>query len=339
MTLSTERKLATVRTIRDLQSIEGADRIEIAVVDGWRVIVKKGDFWIGDKAIYLEIDSWVPHDLAPFLTKEGKTPKVYKDILGERLRTVKMKGEISQGLLIVTDQDLPHQEGEDLTEELGVLKWERDIPTQPQGKIEGNFPSFIPKTDQERIQNLRKELQVEDSWEVTVKLDGSSMTCFIDEDDKFWVCSRNWKLEETEDSAFWKAARNQDLESKLREINDNYYTRFAIQGELIGLGIQGNQEQLKEVEFFLFDIFDINTNKYLLPDDRQFIVDVDININHVPYLKSLDRTPTVEEALELAEGSSLNADVQRKGVVFKSYTRPGVSFKAISNKWLLAGGD
>ena len=94
------RKLASVRVIKQLSPIEGADRIEVATVDGWEVVVKKGEFKVGDSCVYFEIDSWVPHEVAPFLTKEGKEPAEYKGVKGQRLRTIKLRGQISQGLVI-----------------------------------------------------------------------------------------------------------------------------------------------------------------------------------------------------------------------------------------------
>ena len=98
----TKRKLACVKRIDDLLPIEGADKIEVAVVGGWKVVVKKGDFKKGELAIYLEIDSWVPTEVAPFLVKAGNKPKEYNGVKGEHLRTVKLKKQISQGLLLPT---------------------------------------------------------------------------------------------------------------------------------------------------------------------------------------------------------------------------------------------
>jgi RNA ligase (TIGR02306 family) len=93
------RKLATIRVIDGIQPIQGADAIECAVVGGWKVVVKKGEFLVGESALYLEIDSWVPHELAPFLTK-GDEAKEFEGVKGNRLRTVKLRGQISQGLLL-----------------------------------------------------------------------------------------------------------------------------------------------------------------------------------------------------------------------------------------------
>lgn len=147
-----------------------------------------------------------------------------------------------------------------------------------------------------------------------------------------------WKLEETEDNTFWKVAREQGLERKLRKLNSNLEGRFALQGELMGPGIQGNQEKLLEPHFYLFDIFDLNEQVYMQADVRISQADYH-GIDHVPWDGYITHTPSVEEALFLTDGPSLNDDVLREGLVFKSLTRPNVSFKAISNKWLLANGD
>ena len=93
------RKLASIRKIADIRPIPDADAIEVAVVDGWKVVVKKGEYSVGDLAVYIEIDSWVPYELAPFLSK-GQEPREYNGVTGERLRTVKLRGQVSQGLLL-----------------------------------------------------------------------------------------------------------------------------------------------------------------------------------------------------------------------------------------------
>lgn len=342
---ASERRLATIRRIAALEPIEGADRIEIAVVDGWHVIAKKGEYQVGDLAIYLEIDSWVPTEVAPFLTKEGKEPKEYKGVKGERLRSMKMRGQLSQGLLLPFPFTRPDgvvlsaaSEDADVTGMLGILKWEKEIPAQLRGRVKGNFPAELRKTDQERVQNAKRILQVEDSWEVTIKLDGSSMTCFIDAEGNFSVCSRNLQLIETEGNAFWETARRQDLEGKLRAMCAAHGGRLAIQGELIGPGIQGNQEAFDETHFFLFDIFDIAKGQYLLPEDRWALAN-QVELPRVPVVLICPSTPSVEQALTIAERPSLNAKVLAEGVVFKSMTRPNVSFKAVSNAWLLKKGE
>ena len=93
------RKLASIRKIAELNPIEGADVIEVATIDGWKVVVKKGDFSVGELAVYCEIDSWIPTNLAPFLSK-GQEPREYGNVKGERLKTIKLRGAVSQGLIL-----------------------------------------------------------------------------------------------------------------------------------------------------------------------------------------------------------------------------------------------
>jgi RNA ligase (TIGR02306 family) len=217
-----ERKMATIRKIDEIRPIEGADAIEAAVVGGWVVVIKKGEFKAGDLAVYLEIDSWVPHVVAPFLSK-GQEPREFNGVKGERLRTVKLRGTTSQGLLLPINilDSIPSEEagawmsGDDVTEFLGIQKWEAPIPASLSGDVEGVFPTVVPKTDQERIQNLTEELKTWQSnsaftWEVTEKLDGSSMTVFV-HGDREGVCSRNWALKETAGNTLWAVTRREQL--------------------------------------------------------------------------------------------------------------------------------
>lgn len=338
-----ERKMATIRKIDEIRPIEGADAIEAAVVGGWVVVIKKGEFKAGDLAVYLEIDSWVPHAVAPFLSK-GQEPREFNDVKGERLRTVKLRGQVSQGLLLPIETAFPgsdrrfwwSQVNVDISERLGIQKWEAPIPAQLAGDVEGNFPSVIPKTDQERIQNLTEELKEWQSnsaftWEVTEKLDGSSMTVFV-HGDREGVCSRNWALKETAGNTLWAVARREGLIEKIRQTGRN----LALQGELIGEGIQGNAYNVKGQDFRLFDIYDIDRGEYLGPLERRVFADTH-GIKHVPVLAT---EMVIEEwvtgLLTMADGvSALNSKTNREGLVFKCNTFGGPSFKAISNRWLI----
>lgn len=324
------RKLASIRKIAAIRPIPEADAIECVTVDGWEVVTKKGEHQVGDLVIYLEIDSWVPNRLAPFLSK-GKEPREFNTVKGERLRTVKLRGQISQGLI------LPYAtlgriaaEGEDVSEELGIQKWERPINPQLAGLAKGNFPSFIPKTDQERIQNCKHVLEDrEERYEVTIKLDGSSFTAYH-RDGEVGVCSRNLELKETENNAFWRVARKYGVLELLAQEGN-----YAIQGELIGPGIQGNQEKLDDIDMYVFDVFSIDTQSYLNAWDRYTLVEK-LKLKHVPILGHNEQAPEdLQAALKYAEGTSLNPAVNREGVVFKSTRNPSLSFKAISNSWLL----
>jgi RNA ligase (TIGR02306 family) len=338
------RKLASIKPITYIKPIEGADAIECAIVDGgWPVVIKKGEYKVGDIAIYLEIDSWVPYELAPFLSK-GKEPREYNGVKGERLRTVKLRGQVSQGLLLPIGLTFWRDIGTDLTESLGIQKWEPPIPAQLQGTMKGNFPHFIPKTDQERCQNLRKDIfetHKDEIYEVTVKLDGSSTTIYV-KDGEVGVCSRNIDLKETEGNSFWKAARDQGLIDALQGYSDDMAMDLAIQGELIGEGIQGNPEKLKGHRFFLFDVYDITNGRYLNPGERYDVLDElkrgGADVDHVPIIDQDVRVAqtydTIDDLLNFAEGPSLNPQTKREGLVFKSWDSD-FTFKAISNSYLL----
>lgn len=323
------RKLATVRTILDIQPIPGADAIECATVDGWRVVTKKGEFAVGDLAIYFEIDSWIPEPIAPFLCKDKRE---YNGVVGARLRTVKLRGQISQGLLLPAPEAASN--GDDLTEVMNIQKYEPPVPTQLTGLARGNFPSFIPKTDQERIQNLRASLEAwagnGSMWEVTEKLDGSSMTAYLFKE-QFGVCSRNLDLTETDGNSFWIMARAARLEELLRSTGRN----LALQGELIGPGIQGNRYALTAHQFRVFDIYDIQAGRYLNPHERAELTGA-LQLDTVPMLGVVSLAGCMmPDLLGAAEGPSiLNPKVEREGLVYKHMDNEE-SFKAISNKFLL----
>jgi RNA ligase (TIGR02306 family) len=335
------RKLATIRKIDALTPIDGADKIEVATVGGWKVVAQKGLYNVGDLAVYFEIDSWIPTELAPFLSK-GKEPREFEGVKGERLKTIKLRGQLSQGLLMPLEEackniDSELFEGLDVSFPLNIVKWEKPMNAQLAGMARGNFPTQIPKTDQERVQNLVKEIagaaETGLQFEITEKLEGSSMTVYQIQG-VFGVCSRNLDLKETEGNSFWATARKDDIEAKMKIVDE--FWDFAIQGELIGPGIQGNIYNLREPEFRVFDVYNIQAGEYLKPDARLALIKR-MGLKHVPVLTT-DKDlgiGTVDEMLAWAEGSSaLNDKQEREGIVFKE-VNGGITFKAISNKYLL----
>jgi RNA ligase (TIGR02306 family) len=346
------RKMATIRKIDALRPIEGADAIECAIVGGWTVVVKKGEYTAGDLAVYCEIDSFIPTAIAPFLTKPGHYTKTFEGVEGERLRTMKLRGQLSQGLLLpLRGFDAYFEgagytlfnEGDDVSSFLGIKKYEAPVPAELAGEVKGMFPSVIPKTDQERVQNLKAELAewfAEDLyWEVTEKLEGSSMTVYCI-DGEVGVCSRNLDLKRNPDNSLWRAAIKYDLEEKLKIGGRN----IAIQGELVGNGIQGNIYQMRDQDFLVYDIYDIDAGCYLTPFSRAAFV-AEHKLNHCPILAySAVLTDTLgitnmEQVLKFAEGKSVMGMIgcEREGLVFKCHER-SVSFKSISNKYLLKHG-
>lgn len=234
-------------------------------------------------------------------------------------------------------------EGQDVSDLLNIKLWVAEIPAALAGEVKGMFPSVIPKTDQERIQNLKFELSewlVEDlHWEVTEKLEGSSMTVYCI-DGVVGVCSRNLDLKRFEENSLWRAAIKYDCETFMPKLNRN----IAIQGELVGNGIQGNIYQMRDQDFLVYDIYDIDAGRYFTPAERTAFV-AEHKLNHCPVLAySAQLTDTLgitdmTQLLKFAEGKSVMGMVgcEREGIVFKCHEK-SVSFKVISNKYLLKHG-
>lgn len=348
-----ERKLATIRQIAEVAAIPNADKICAYRVDGWWVVDQVGRYNVGDMVLYLEVDSWVPHTMAPFLSK-GLAPKVYNNVEGNRLRTIKLRGQVSQGLLLPTDivetvtgsPWLKFAEGVDLAYHLGIQKWEAPIPAQLAGKMKGNFPSFIPKTDQERIQNIYDKVMEKFSrkdFKVSIKLDGSSCTVYYKDGD-VGVCSRNLELiisEENKDNSFIKTA----TESKLAICLAKFGLNIAIQGELMGPGVQGNREGLGCHTLFIFDIYDIDSQSFYTTRAVELFYEklryegLDTTLCRlVPSLGTFRPLDSLPKMLIAADGPSLHAQV-REGVVWRCIEDPNFSFKVISNQYLLAEKD
>jgi RNA ligase (TIGR02306 family) len=341
------RKLATIRTVGELRPIEGADRIELVIVDGWQCVTQKSNgFKVGDLVVYFEIDSVLPMlPLFEFL-KDSYVKREW--IEGYRLKTRRFKKQLSQGLVLPIHDVIPNPEstfedGEDLTSFLGVQLWDPPISAQLAGTAKGNFPHFIPKTNQERVQNVFrkiKEKHPDDTYEVTLKLDGSSCTIFV-KDQTIRVCSRNLELdiEKNPENAFCATALKYapTLMKLISELSD-----IAIQGELMGPGIQGNREGFTDLQFFVFDIFDITRQCYLTPGERIALLEVinenaEVKFQHAPIIVpkvGLHNLYSVEDVLKIANRRSINHPIA-EGLVFKSNTNVTRSFKAISNEFLL----
>ena len=338
-----ERKLASVKKITDISPIEGADKIELVTVGGWKVVdAKDVGHKVGDMVIYCEIDSFLPIKEEFEFLRKTSYKKMSDGTEGFRLKTIKLRGQVSQGLILpikelpitqfATGSNLP--EGMDVTDMLGIVKYEPPIPAELAGKVKGQFPSFLRKTDEERVQNLTKEYEeyklLGRKFYVTEKLDGSSATYYI-KDGVFGVCSRNLELLETEGNTFWKVARELDLENKMRDFGVN----ISLQGELIGEGIQGNPYKIKGQTVRFFNLFDIDLQVYhsLAHLGRALGI---MGLKMVPIVDEFFELPeTIEELLKYAEDKSVfNSNFDREGIVIRSNDRT-ISFKVISNKFLL----
>ena len=338
------RSLARIVKIDAITPIDGADAIEVAHVGGWKVVVKKNEFSPDDLGVYFEIDSFLPEGNPAWQFLIDKSSRTFEECRGHVLRSVKLRGQISQGLLLGlsvlanTAAANDPQPGCNVSDMLGVLKYEPPVPACLAGLVRGTFPSRVPKTDQERIQNLATELDSWQSdklrWEVTEKLEGSSCT-FAWLDGELHVCSRSLDLLETEGNSLWRAARENQIEDKLkRHLSQR---NLALQGELVGFGIQDNIYGFNKQAFYLFDIYDVDAGRYLNATDRRLITE-QLELTHVPIVfSSLELTPdiTMDQLLSMANGeSALKKGQPREGLVLKALEKP-VSFKAISNQYLL----
>ena len=334
------RKLVEVIKIDEVIKHPNADSLDICKIGGWNVITRINEYKAGDIALYAQIDSWIPSTIAPFLSRDHE-PRIYNDVPGERLKTIKLRGEVSQGLLLSpsllsTDYNL----GDDVSDLLGIQKWE-PIETFGCEEQRSTFPSWARKTDQERIQscfNTIKELLangLSDDWTVEEKLEGSSMSVGSFDNDPV-ICSRNMSLKLDCKSKYVETAKSYNIIEKL---NSN----IMISGELCGPGIQGNIYNLSRPSWFIFDILDADKQSIVSYETREEIIkSFDLKLHQTPVIKENFKIQdmTCQELLEMAKGKSLlNYKQDREGLVFKNNANPNISFKAINNDYLLKQKD
>lgn len=356
------RKLVRVDIIKNIKPILKADRLELATVEGWRVIVKKGDFKAGDKCVFFEIDSFLPlRDEWDFL----KNVTMFNKQQGIRIKTMKMRGALSQGLILplsLLNISEDTEVGTNLTDILGVVKYEvlDSGDFKSINNKEEKYPSFLPKIDQLRIQNLTEwfDWYSEEVFEETLKLDGSSMSVAgilepiqltrLEKIKNFFganipttkyvslVCSNKALLEGpltndvTQMNNYWRAFYKFGLH--------RIPAGFCVQGELLAPNIQSNHEKVKSVEFYIFDVFDITRQEYLSPTMRKTFLDLYLEgVYCVPVVASRIRALDLglDGLIERAKGESMNKGVVSEGRVYKSVLSPEIHFKVINNDYLL----
>lgn len=344
------RKLVTLRTISHILPIENADQIEQVVVDGWSLVCQKGIHSVGDTVLYFEIDSFLPSSDERFesFMKFGIT--TFEDKEGHRVKTKRLRGVYSQGVLMPISS-FPEIEnpqfGVDYSELVGVVKWEKSEVTGNSGNQKGSFPDFLRKSDQERIQNLYNRFmddQRDQEYVGTLKMDGSSVTAYVKNDPilgipVFGMCSRNQELKFSpegtpmeERGKFEQGIINSGIMEKLVNAYLNGY-EIAIQGELVGPGIQGNFERHETYQVYAYNIFHIPTQRYVSYNVfKQFSNALKLQIVPEIYGPTKILQKPIKEILEMADGDSPFAKY-REGIVWKEING-GTQFKAISNKYL-----
>lgn len=346
------RKLASIQKIINITPIIGADRIELAHVLGWQCVVNKGQFVPGDLAVYFEIDSFLPvREEFEFLRKSS-----YKktDFLGEgfRLKTQTFRGQVSQGLLLPIDafdelydaQMYGCEVGADVTDLLGVKKWEIEERATTGGTVIGTLPYDIPHTDETRVQE-NPDLITEFAgleYYISTKMDGSSHSIGVDENG-FHVTGHNYEYKDDGCSSFYQLVKERDYQRKMELFAaENRLTTLTIQGELCAPGIQKNRLRLQKPEWY---VFTIRENGKRVGLNRMLSICESLGMQHVPIEEVGTDLPskysTVESLLERAEGEYPNGG-KKEGIVIRP-TEPvysqslcaSLSMKVVSNKYLL----
>lgn len=339
------RKLVSIKKIDTLKPIEGADKIELAIIGGWQAVVIKGQFEPNEEIIYFEIDSFLPDTIEQFKFLTDKNSKevvspVGTSVKGHILKTIRLRGELSQGLVqkidifeglsdLLAKSDNKTETAAQYFKDLGVFKYEKPLPLD--GDIIGQYPSFTIKTDSERVQNLSDEtlqmLSEQLTWKGTEKIDGTSSTWWKDDEGKIHVASRNYEINIKPNSVYSKIITDYKLDAILKPGD-------ILKGEIAGEGIQANPLKIQGKKLFIFDWESENEFPKELEDYKAPVYDFEF-------------PNTVEEALKQVNGlkSLVNPNVQAEGIVwwneegkpFKELDyRP--NFKAINNTFLLKHG-
>lgn len=348
-----ERSLVTIQRIKAISPIEGADKIELAHILGWQCVVKKGEYAVGDLCAYCEIDSFLP--IRPEFEFLRSSSYKKNEIVGEgfRIKTAKIRGEISQGLVISMEtlremgiDTTTLNEGDDITEVLGVKKFEMPEMATGQGTTIGGLGLDVPKTDEKRVQVYGEKVIPEFAgieYYISTKVDGSSHSIAIDREGIFHVYGHNYEYYDDGKSSFYEYVKKHNFEQKLREyLEVKQVKSITVQGEWAGPGIQQNKLKLKCGEWFVFTL--------LYNGERQSLWDM-LNVSdyigakHVP-IEEIGRNlpekyPDVDALLKRAEGNYENAGA-KEGIVIRPvepvYSKKlqnWLSLKAINNRYLL----
>lgn len=314
------RKLASIQRIVALDPIENADRIVRATVLGWNVVVRNGEFSVGDRCVFFEIDSVLP--------STASWSAFLKD-RSYRVSTTKFRGVISQGLAlplsILQDDKACFEVGDDVTELLGVVQWMPPDMSEVEGGKSVSFPPGVPKSHATRLQScpeVLEELKGVD-FIVTAKCDGKSAT-YVKRHGELLVASHEYGIERA-DNVFWMMADKYNFMDRLRD-------GFAVQGEICGPGIAGNPMQLEETMLLVFDVFDLSVARYL---DYIDMVEFCYEDNgRLPWLRT---APRVVAVVHSADGYMTCVD---SGGTLNSFLMVPFPFKDTTLEWFLelAGG-
>lgn len=335
------RKLVTIQKIADVQPIPDADRIEMVSVLGWQCVAKKGEFKKDDMCVYFEVDAYLPVTDARYEFLRASSYR-NNEVMGEgfRIKTQKFRGQISQGLALPVSS-FPELKGsgvnEDVSEILGVVKWDMPEMESDVGTIIGDKPYGIPTTDETRVQSideLRQQL-LGKRYYISTKMDGTSCTIYHKNGD-FGVCTRNNLLKNDGKSSMWNFMTNHGIDEKLSAYGRN----LIIQGEFCGHGIQKNRLRLKSAEWYVFNVIDADTMQ-LLDLDTMLTICKDLNLTTVPIEEVGDCFDyTLPALLERARGK-YPSGLDKEGIVIRPCVPEychilgkSLSFKVLNNDFL-----
>lgn len=295
--------------IVSLSVIDGADKIESAEVacgqgGNWTGVVKKGEFSTGDLVEVYTQDALLPRDDQRFAFMENRD---------WRIRIARFRGAPSECLIMPWKQDFDPVFGDDITERVGVKKFERKVPWFLSGDMAGPFPPFIPKTDEpnwQKVPHMVEGLRGHNYY-ATIKYDGSSGTAYW-ADGSLHVCSRNWELKDKPGVVAWELARKYDLARVLRDWDD-----YAIQFEMIGPKIQGNPLGLESPQIRVF-------NAWSMHNEREYCCVYDLmefckftSLPMVEIVKSGVFDPLDNEAIRSMSSWKYPNGAQAEGVVVR----------------------
>lgn len=342
------RKLVSIQKIDKIIPIPDADAIELVKVLGWQCVAKKGEFKEGDLCVYFEVDAFLPVDDERYAFLKSSSYKK-NEIIGEgyRIKTQKFRGCLSQGLALPVSlfPELKNCEIDgieidtDISELLGVKKWEMPEVLGSAGTIIGFKPCGIPTTDETRVQSI-DELRTQmlgKPYYISTKMDGTSCTIYCI-NGKVGICGRINEYKDDENSSMWLYAKKHDIPNKLLALGRN----IVLQGEFCGPKIQKNRLQLRDYEWFVFNILDADNNMKLLPLSDMVELCKQLEINTVPIEETNDSfNYTLSELLERAKGKYPSGQ-NKEGIVirplipeFCSILGKELSFKVLNNDFLL----
>jgi len=333
------RSLVTIQKVKSITQIPDSDFLELAHIMGWQCVAKKGEFKEGDLGIYFEVDSFLPVDERYEFLRASSFRDNVDNGQGFRIKTMKMRGQLSQGLLLPLDK-FPEltgcEEGTDVTEKLNVKKWYIPETANAGGTIIGERPYGIPASDEIRIQSALELLEQLNGkpYYITTKMDGTSgIVYYID--GKIGCCSRNKEIKDEQDALYWIPVYKYGLKEKLAKLGKN----VVLTGEICGPGIQRNKLRLAEIEWYVFDVKDGESNRYMAYDDAVKFC-AELGLQTVPLEERGEAfASSLETLLEKARGK-YPSGLDKEGIVVRdSHSPKAVSFKVLNNDALLKEKD